>query len=64
MPVVLWSLFMLCLALLGNGVGWGPTLWTGVLTTSAGFGYALSLLVFPPYEGTTVEQVPAAARDG
>jgi len=64
MPVVLWSLFLLCMVVLGAGVGWGPTLWTGVLTTSAGFGYALSLLVFPPYEGMTAEQVPAAAREG
>src|SRR6185436_2417944 len=26
MPAVLWSLFMLCLVVLGAGVGWGPTL--------------------------------------
>ncbi|MDB4889907.1 MAG: putative secreted protein [Gemmatimonadetes bacterium] len=61
MPVILWGLFLLFLGYLGDGVGWGPTLWTGVLTTSAGFGYAMSLFVFPPFEGTTIEQVPAAS---
>jgi bacteriorhodopsin len=61
MPVVLWSLFFLCVALLEGGLGWGATLWVGILCSSAGVGYALSLLVFPPYMGAApVEQVPEA----
>ncbi|MEX2283047.1 MAG: hypothetical protein WEE89_11240 [Gemmatimonadota bacterium] len=61
LPVVIWGLFLLCVAMLGDGLAWGATLWTGILTTSAAFGYALSFLVFPPGHGTAVEQVPAAA---
>ena len=30
-------------------VGWAATLWFGLLVTTAGIGYAVSLLVFPPY---------------
>jgi hypothetical protein len=61
LPFALWGLFLLCVAVLGNGLAWGPSVWTGILTTTAGFGYALSFLVFPPYQGTVAEQVPAAA---
>jgi hypothetical protein len=64
MPAVLWGLFLLCVAVLGDGIGWETTVWTGVLTTSAGFGYALSFLVFPPYQGTAVEAFPSAATEG
>jgi hypothetical protein len=55
---VLWGLFFLCVALFEGGLGWHATLWVGVLVTSGGLGYALSLAVFPPFSGLVVEQVP------
>ena len=54
LPPVLWALFFLCVELLQDGLGWEPTLWVGLLATTAGLGYAMSLLVFPPYN--TVEK--------
>jgi hypothetical protein len=47
-PPILWALWILCIAVLGDGVGWGATLWTGMLTTSAGLGFMLSLTTIPP----------------
>ena len=32
---------MLAIALFGGGLGWHPTMWTGVLTTSMGVGYGI-----------------------
>jgi hypothetical protein len=61
LPPVLWGLFMLIVATMGAGMGWHTTVWTGMITTTAAFGYALSLLIFPPYEGQTAEQLPASA---
>jgi hypothetical protein len=58
MPPILWSLFFICVALFEGGLGWHATLWVGVLVTSAGLGYALSLAVFPPYLGPAAEEVP------
>jgi hypothetical protein len=58
LPIVLWGLFFLCVALFEGGLGWHATLWVGVLVTSGGLGYALSLAVFPPFSGLVVEQVP------
>jgi hypothetical protein len=49
LPPVLWALFFLCVALFQGGLGWEPTLWVGLLGTTAGLGFAMSLLVFPPY---------------
>jgi hypothetical protein len=54
LPPALWAVFFLCLELLQDGLGWEPTLWVGLLGTTAGLGYAMSLLVFPPYN--TVEK--------
>ena len=54
LPPVLWAIFFLCVELLQDGLGWEPTLWVGLLGTTAGLGYAVSLLVFPPYN--TVEK--------
>ena len=54
-PLALWSLFFLCVALFQGGLGWEPTLWFGLLITTAGLGYAMSLLVFPPYSGVPAE---------
>jgi hypothetical protein len=63
MPIVLWSLFFLCVAVLDDGLGWHATLWVGVLVTSAGLGYAISLLIFQPFAGPAVEQVPSARAE-
>jgi hypothetical protein len=49
LPLVMWSLFFLCVEFLQDGLAWEPTLWVGLLGTTAGVGYAMSLLVFPPY---------------
>lgn len=54
MPPIVWALFFLCVELLADGMGFAATLWVGVLGTTAGIGYAVSLLVFPPYN--TVEK--------
>jgi hypothetical protein len=54
LPPALWAIFFLCVELLQDGLGWEPTLWVGLLGTTAGLGYAMSLLVFPPYN--TVEK--------
>jgi hypothetical protein len=54
LPPIIWALFFLCVELLADGMGFPPTLWVGVLGTTAGIGYAVSLLVFPPYN--TVEK--------
>jgi hypothetical protein len=59
LPPVLWGLFFLCVELFQDGLGWHPTLWVGLLGTTAGLGFALSLLVFPPYSGPVSELVPA-----
>jgi hypothetical protein len=48
LPVAMWSLFFIDIALF-DGLGWEATLWFGLLVTTAGIGYAISLLVFPPY---------------
>jgi hypothetical protein len=54
LPLVMWALFFLCVEFLQDGLAWEPTLWVGLLGTTAGVGYAMSLLVFPPYN--TVEK--------
>jgi hypothetical protein len=54
LPPVLWALFFLCVELFQDGLGFEPTLWVGLLGTTAGLGFAMSLLVFPPYN--TVEK--------
>lgn len=47
-PVLIWGPFLLATALFAGGVGWNATVWTGVLSTSMGVGYGISLLMFPP----------------
>jgi hypothetical protein len=47
-PLLIWGPFLLATALFAGGVGWNPTVWTGVLSTSMGVGYGISLLMFPP----------------
>lgn len=46
-PIVLWGTYLLTIAIT-DGLGWNPTMWTGVLSTTAGVGYAISLIMFPP----------------
>jgi hypothetical protein len=48
MPAILWGLWIFCIAVLGEGLGWGATLWTGMITTAAGLGFMLSLTTLPP----------------
>lgn len=64
LPPALWALFFLCVELFQDGLGWEPTLWVGLLVTTAGLGYAMSLLVFPPYSGPATEQVPNSVETG
>jgi hypothetical protein len=47
-PPILWGAFFIAVELLQGGLGWHATLWVGVLVTSAGLGFAVSLLAFPP----------------
>jgi hypothetical protein len=61
MPTLLWGMFLLTIALFEGGLGWGATMWGGVLSTTAGYGYVLSLLIFPPYLGSLAEEVPHVA---
>ena len=46
-PLALWGPYELTIALT-DGLGWEPTVWTGVLSTTAGVGYAISLIMYPP----------------
>jgi hypothetical protein len=48
LPPILWALWFLCIGVLGDGLGWGATLWVGMLTTSAGLGFMLSLTTVAP----------------
>jgi hypothetical protein len=56
-PPILWLLWFACIGLLGDGLGWGATLWTGMLTTSAGLGFMISLTTIPP-AGPPEEELP------
>jgi hypothetical protein len=60
MPLALWGMFLVAVDVMKGGLGWGPTLWVGVLTTTMGLGYMLSFLVFPPFMPAD-EQVPVTA---
>jgi hypothetical protein len=57
MPPAMWALFFLCVEVFQDGLGWPTTVWFGVLTTTAGLGWAMSVLIFPPYSGPVSEQV-------
>jgi hypothetical protein len=61
-PAILWALFFLCIDVLGDGLGWGATLWTGMLTTSAGLGFMLSLTTIAPSGPPPEVEEPAAAE--
>ena len=45
MPLLIWGPWELAISLFGGGLGWHPTMWTGVLTTSMGVGYGISLIM-------------------
>jgi hypothetical protein len=62
MPIALWSLYFVCVQLFKGGLGWGPTLWIGVLTTTAAFCYALSLIVFAPLVDDSAPMPARTAR--
>jgi hypothetical protein len=47
LPLLIWGPFLLAVAIF-SGLGWNPTVWTGVLSTSMGVGYGISLVMFPP----------------
>ena len=48
LPLLIWGPWLLAIALFEGGVGWHPTMWTGVLTTSMGVGFGIALIMFPP----------------
>ena len=58
MPPALWALFFLCVEFLQDGLGWASTVWVGILATTAGLGWAMSLLVFTPFSGPATEHAP------
>ena len=67
-PIALWGLFFLCVALFRGGLGWGATLWVGVICSTALLGFAISFLVFAPPSPVTAdtpapEPVAAAAPE-
>lgn len=47
-PLLIWGPWMLAIELFTGGIGWHPTMWTGVLSTSMGVGYGISLIMYPP----------------
>jgi hypothetical protein len=53
-PLAIWVPWELAIAL-AHGIGWGPTVFLGVISTSCGVGYGISLLVTPP----KLPEVPA-----
>src|SRR3954468_21415814 len=56
LPIAIWLPWELAIAL-AHGIGWGPTVFIGIITTSCGVGYGISLLVTPP----KLPEVPAEA---
>jgi hypothetical protein len=47
MPLAIWVPYELSIAI-ADGLGWGPTVYLGMLSTTAGIGFAISLIMFPP----------------
>jgi hypothetical protein len=48
-PLLIWVPWELAIAIFGDGgLGWHATVLTGVLSTSMGVGYGISLIMFPP----------------
>jgi hypothetical protein len=57
LPIAIWAPFLLAIALF-SGLGWNETVWTGILSTTAGVGYGISLIMFPP----ALPSAPAAGE--
>jgi hypothetical protein len=51
-PLAIWVPYELSIAI-ADGLGWEPTVYLGMLSTTAGVGFAIALIMFPP-------SVPAA----
>ena len=47
MPLAIWIPYEVSIAI-ADGLGWGPTVYLGMLSTTAGVGYGISLIMFPP----------------
>jgi DNA-binding transcriptional LysR family regulator len=47
LPPVVWACYLLTIEL-ASGLGWNATVWTGIISTAAGVGFGISLIVFPP----------------
>lgn len=58
MPLAIWVPYELSIAI-ADGLGWGPTVYLGMLSTTAGVGYAISLIMFPPALPTVAEPTEA-----
>jgi hypothetical protein len=50
LPLAIWIPYLLTIEV-ASGLGWNATVWTGVLSTTAGVGYGISLIMFPPELG-------------
>jgi hypothetical protein len=46
-PLAIWGPYELSIAI-ADGLGWEPTVYLGMLSTTAGVGFAIALLMFPP----------------
>jgi hypothetical protein len=46
-PIAVWLPYLITIAIT-DGLGWNATMTTGVLSTTAGVGYAVALLTYPP----------------
>ena len=57
-PLAIWVPYELSIAI-ADGLGWGPTVYLGMLSTTAGVGYAISLIMFPPALPTVAEPTEA-----
>jgi hypothetical protein len=55
-PIAIWGPYMLTIAIT-DGLGWNVTMAAGMLSTTAGVGYAISLVMYPP-------ALPAVPQEG
>ena len=46
-PLAIWIPYELSIAI-ADGLGWEPTVYLGMLSTTAGVGFGAALLLFPP----------------
>ena len=57
-PLAIWVPYELSIAI-ADGLGWEPTVYLGMLSTTAGVGYVISLIMFPPALPTVAEPAEA-----